>query len=413
MRVLFMTMARLCDAAEPGIYSDLLREFVARGHQVFAVAPSEKREGLDTCQYESAGVTICRVRTGNLQKVGLIEKAFSTLLVGHQFKRGIRQFVGSEKIDLVLYTTPPVTFDGIIKYVKRRYGCRSYLLLKDIFPQNAVDLGMMKRGGLVWRHFRERERRLYKLADWIGCMSDANVRYLLEHNPDIDPARVEVCPNSIEPRALHRGAPLERLRERYGIPEDAMVVLFGGNLGKPQGLDFLLDVIDQSRSRADVHYVIAGSGTEKQRVWDHFTTGQHPNVTLLDYLPKDEYEQLLHVADVGLILLDGRFTIPNFPSRLTAYMEAGLPVLAATDTVSDIKDVLRESGSGLWVEWGDREGFLAAIDHLRSNPDLRRAMGQRGRRYLEEHYTVAKAYETIVAHMSPRADEGEEAHVRG
>jgi len=119
------------------------------------------------------------------------------------------------------------------------------------------------------------------------------------------------------------------------------------------------------------------------------------------------------VADVGLILLDGRFTIPNFPSRLTAYMEAGIPVLAATDTVSDIKDVLRESGSGLWVEWGDVAGFLAAIDRLHSDPSLRSRMGAHARRYLEEHYTVAKAYDTIMSHMSSPADGGEEADVRG
>jgi glycosyltransferase involved in cell wall biosynthesis len=413
MNILFVTMMNLHDIDEPGIYADLLRVFASRGHRVWAVSPIARREGTKRPPFESAGVTVCRVRTGNLQKSGLIEKTLATLMVEHQFKRGIRRFVGSERIDLVLFTTPPVTFDGVIDYVKRRYECRSYLLLKDIFPQNAVDLGMMQRGGLAWQYFRKRERRLYQLADWVGCMSQANVRYLLEHNPDIGPARVEVCPNSIEPREACAVEPVETLRARYGIPGGTMMVLLGGNLGKPQGLDFFLDVVDHSRSRRDVHYVIAGSGTEKQRVSDHFTAGQHPNVTLLDYLPKDEYKKLLRLADVGLILLDGRFTIPNFPSRLTAYMEARIPVLAATDTVSDIKDVLREADSGLWVEWGDRGGFLAAIDRLCSDPDLRSAMGRRGRRYLEEHYTVAKAYETIVAHMSLPADEVEQTHVRG
>jgi len=223
---------------------------------------------------------------------------------------------------------------------------------------------------------------------------------------------VEVCPNSIEPREVVAAEPVEALRLRYGVPAHVMVVLFGGNLGKPQGMDFLLDVVNRSRSREDVHYVIAGSGTEKQRVWDYFAAGRHSNITVLDHLPKEEYEKLLCLADVGLILLDGRFTIPNFPSRLTAYMEAAVPVLAATDTVSDIKDVLRESDSGLWMQWGDHEGFLAALDRLRSDPELRSAMGQRGRRYLVEHYTVAKAYETIMSHMSSPADEGEVADVQ-
>lgn len=412
MNVLFVTMARLSDMSQPGIYTDLLREFAQHGHRVYAVTPTERREGLDDGRYESAGVTVCRVKTGNLQKVGIVEKAFATLLVEHQFKRGIRRFVGSEKIDLVLYTTPPVTFDGVIRYVKRRWGCRSYLLLKDIFPQNAVDLGMMRAGGPAWRHFRRRERRLYQLADWIGCMSNANVRYLLEQNPEVDPSCVEVCPNSIQPRDVSPAGSSGETRERYGIPRDALMLLFGGNIGKPQGIDFLLEVVDHSRSRAGVHYVIAGSGTEKQRIREHLVAGSHPNVTLLDHLPKDEYEQVLLAADVGLILLDGRFTIPNFPSRLTAYMEAGIPVLAATDSASDIGDVLNESGSGLWVQWGDKGAFLAAVDRLQGDSELRSRMGSCGRRYLEEHYTVADAYQTIMCHMTPSAEEGEEADVR-
>ena len=75
---------------------------------------------------------------------------------------------------------------------------RHYLLLKDIFPQNAVDLGMFSKGGLLYRMFRKKEERLYQLSDYIGCMSPANVDYILRHNREVDIHRVEVCPNSIE-----------------------------------------------------------------------------------------------------------------------------------------------------------------------------------------------------------------------
>jgi glycosyltransferase involved in cell wall biosynthesis len=180
-----------------------------------------------------------------------------------------------------------------------------------------------------------------------------------------------------------------------------MLLVFGGNLGIPQGLDFLLNVLDECKDRHDIFFLIVGSGTEYPRVDSHIRAGCHTNVRLVGTLPKDQYDVLLSECDVGLVLLDPRFTIPNFPARLTAYMEAATPIIAATDCSTDIRDVLHESGGGIWVHNGDLEGFMEAVDRLSADRELGEEMGRRGRRYLEAHYTVGRAYEIIVAHMRP------------
>lgn len=123
------------------------------------------------------------------------------------------------------------------------------------------------------------------------------------------------------------------------------------------------------------------------------------NVSLLKELPKNEYDQLLAFADVGLIFLDHRFTIPNFPSRLTAYMEYSLPVLAATDLSTDLKDVLQHSESGLWSESGDIHGFIENAKRLAGDVSLREQFGQNGRKYLEQHYDIRKNIEVIMKHL--------------
>ncbi len=392
-------MVSIRHISERGIYTDLLREFARRGDEVCVACPQERRAGMPTSVASEEGVTILRVRTGNLQKAPFLEKVVSTLLVEHQFRAQIRRHLGDRQFDLVLYSTPPVTFDRVVQSLKRRYNCRSYLLLKDIFPQNAVDLGMMRKWGPAWLYFRLRERRLYAHSDWIGCMSAANVRFLLANNSRLDAERIEVCPNSIEPGMVTATRDSSRMRESLGIPGHTMLLVLGGNLGKPQGLDFLLDVLDACRSREDVHFLIVGAGTEQSRVWSHIQATPHPNVTLLDSLSKANYDELLLEADVGLILLDRRFTIPNFPSRLTAYMDIGLPVIAATDANSDVGEVLGESEAGLWVESGDLDGFIGAVDQLAGDAALRSRMGRNGRRYLEDHYTVSRAYDTIAAHL--------------
>ena len=87
----------------------------------------------------------------------------------------------------------------MVRYLKNKNPkAISYLQLKDIFPQNAVDMGMFGEKGVFNWYFRNKEKALYKASDFIGCMSPANVKFVLEHNPEIDAKRVEVAPNSIE-----------------------------------------------------------------------------------------------------------------------------------------------------------------------------------------------------------------------
>lgn len=401
MKLLFITLADIENISDHGIYTDLLREFRDRGHGVYIVSPSQRRCGGPTEVITNDGATILRVRTGNITKAGIVEKAVSTVLIQYQFTAAIKRFFRDIRFDMILYSTPPVTFDRVVDYVKRRDGCVSYLLLKDIWPQGAVDLGVLKSEGVAWRYFRRKEKRLYALSDHIGCMSPANVMYLLDHNNEIPPSKAEVCPNSIEPNPVHASAEhCSQVRDIYGIPRDSMLLIFGGNLGRPQGLGFLLDVLDGSKDREDIFFLIVGSGTEYDRIEAHLKAGQHRNSRLIRALPRDKYDALLAECDVGLIFLDPRFTVPNFPSRLTAYMEASVPVIAATDTSTDVRDVLLESGSGFWVQNGDCDGFMASIDRLSADEALRREMGRKGRTYLEEHYTVSKSYEIIMAHMT-------------
>ena len=116
-------------------------------------------------------------------------------------------------------------------------------------------------------------------------------------------------------------------------------------------------------------------------------------------MPTDEYKKIMRFCDVGLILLSDKFTIPNFPSRVTAYMEAGLPILAATDSNTDLKDMLTGSGCGLWSRSGDIGAFIINIDRLVQSKTLRDTMGIKGRKWLEENYTVSKSYEIIMKHF--------------
>lgn len=392
MKVLFLTLKDFSSFDEENIYCDLLREFIENGHDVYCISPTERRYGSDTHFCENK--KILKLKIGNIQKTNFIEKGISTFAVDGQFLLAAKRYFNNVRFDAVIYSTPPVTFVKTVSFLKRRDGAKTYLLLKDIFPQNAVDIGILTaRGikGLIYKYFRNKEKKLYSVSDKIGCMSEANKNYILTHNPEIPCDKVGICPNSI---VIKNNDMTDRkkhgIRCKFNIPTDKTVFVYGGNLGRPQGIEFVIECMRAKKDDTDVFFIIAGDGTEYSKI-EAFVNNENPvNVRLLERLPTAEFDELASACDIGLIFLDHRFTIPNFPSRLLSYMQAGLPVLACTDPNTDIGKVIEEGGFGWWCESDSTDAFCKCVDNAKKD-DLTK-LSDRSKSYLAEHYSVKEAY---------------------
>ncbi|MBR4295698.1 MAG: glycosyltransferase family 4 protein [Clostridia bacterium] len=399
MNILFISISPISHAASHSISLDLLHEFQKAGHNVHIVCAVERKHNTDTYLSEESGCKVLRVKIGNNKKASIIEKGLTTVLLPSKYKKAIKQYFPDVKFDLVLYPTPPVTHYETVKYIKKRDGAKTYLLLKDIFPQNAIDIGMMSKSGLkgvLYRYFRAKEKRLYAISDRIGCMSQANVEYVLKHNPEVSADKIEVCSNSIEIQDVTVSDEQKvEIREKYGIPLDKKVFIYGGNLGRPQGIPFLCECLKTQTDNPDAYFLIVGDGTEYGKLEAFFNSVNASNMKLMKRLPKEDYDIMVAACDVGMIFLDHRFTIPNFPSRLLAYMQAKLPVLACTDPNTDIGKVITDGRFGWWCESNDVEEFKTSIKSA-CDSDLK-IFGDNGYRYLEENYTSKKAYETIMS----------------
>lgn len=406
MNVIFLTMAPIEDINVREIYPDLLRYFVEKGHMVYVVSPRDRRLGIKTYEKDDGSVHYMGVRTLNLQKTNVIEKGVGQILVSSQFKSAIKKYWGNMAFDLILYATPPITLQGVVQWLKKKNPqAMSYLMLKDIFPQNAVDIGMMTKNGIkgiLYKHFRRQEKKLYAISDYIGCMSPANVEYVLKHNPELRSDKVEEAPNSVEleERVLEPGQEKgERyyIRSKYILPTDKPIFIYGGNLGKPQGIPFLIDCLEANKNRSDCFFIIVGNGTEYERIMEWEGSSGASNVKIMRGLPKKEYHELVRTCDVGLIFLDHRFTIPNYPSRVLSYMEYKMPVLCATDPNSDMGRIVEENGFGYWCESNSVEAFTSILDKM-INSDLK-AMGEKGYQYLKDYYLVEHTYNAIMKHF--------------
>lgn len=420
MNIIFLTMSRITEISSRGIYIDLMRKFRDEGHQVYIVSPRERSLDLNSGLVEVDGVHILGVKTLNLRKTNLIEKGVGQALIEGQYKRAIKRYLKGIELDMILYSTPPITFPKVIKFLKDcNPQTKTYLLLKDIFPQNAVDLGILAASAkpsskgkglknvlmiwpkyLLYKYFRNKERNLYALSDYIGCMSPANVKYVLKHNPEVNPNSVEVAPNSIElnGETLPCDEVSKReIRQKYGLPIDKPIFIYGGNLGKPQGIPFLIQCLEANADRGDCHFVIVGNGTERAKLDSWYHLHKPKSVTLLSTLPKDDYDMLARSCDVGLIFLDYRFTIPNYPSRLLPYMENKMPIIAVTDPNCDTGSIAEQYGYGYWCPSNDVNAFTHCVDKmLQSDIAL---MGEKGYEFLKKNYLVEHTYDAIMQHL--------------
>ncbi len=402
MNILFLTLSVVHSLEDRTIYMDLMNVFAEHGHQVYMVSPLEKKYQQETRQEGNRSIKLLQVKTGNLFGVGMLEKGVSQIRLAKQYTRAIQNTWGDITFDLILYSTPPITLAGTIQQIKKKTNAKTYLLLKDIFPQNAVDIGILNKN-FANLLFRRKERQLYQISDYIGCMSAANVAYLLSHN-HLEKEKVEICPNTIrlEKKEKVVSSLKESIRKRmykkYSIPEEKVWFLYGGNLGKPQGIPHLLHCIESVQKEMWAHFIVCGTGTELPWLQQQINEKNMLNVTLIPGLPHEEYEELAAGCDVGMIFLDYRFTIPNFPSRLLSYMEKSLPVLTCTDEATDIGQIVEENCFGRACFSNDVKLFQEILPAFRET-DSRKIFGENSRKYLEEHYTAEEGYQIIIQHF--------------
>lgn len=378
-------------------YSDLPEKFAEKKHNVWVVNLLEKKYNQDTNFEIAKEINILRVRAGDwFNTNSVIKKGLTAVTIANYFKKAIQKYFSNKKFDLVIYFTPPITLSPVVKYIRKRDKCRSYLILRDIFPQGIRDLGLLNNQ-LLFNHFRRKEKQLYDLSDYIGCMSDGNIRYVLQHN-NVEENKLEILHNW-EKITYDNELPSINYRKKYKLG-NKFVAVFGGNIGLPQELEFLLELAKEYKERNDIVFLIVGKGAEKQRMINIVKSEKLSNTIIKDMTQRDEYDSLLKQCNVGLINLNRKFTIPNIPSKTAAYFKAAIPILASTDKNTDYKNLLlKKARAGLWSETGDLKTYKNNFEKLFKSKELREELGNNGRKYFENNLSIEKAYQTIINHF--------------
>lgn len=398
MNILFVFSRHSENPNDSTLTKDLSDEFFKQGNNVVVVTILEKKYKRETEQKKENGYEVLRVKTGNYFNIGnKFEKGMTILTMASDLKKGIIKYLGDRKFDLIITHTPFVSTEKLINPLKEYFKCSAYLILWDIFPQNAKDIGIINNG-LLFSFFKYREKKMLSAYDRILCMSEGNINYLKEKYSYLDKNKIMLLRNwaIIKPNIEINK---KEIRNKYGFSEDEFIAIFGGNMGKPQKLENILSLAERNLEDKKIKFLFIGSGSEKERLEELAKENNLSNVTFINQVPREDYEKVTASCDIGLVSLDERFTVPNFPSKTTDYFKLSLPILASLDRCSaeDYGNFLQNKvKGGLFAEAGNTEELYNQFMKLYNDESLRKTLGNNGRKYYEEYLGVDKAYKTIM-----------------
>lgn len=396
MRVLFLMFVFPDMNKSFNMYTTLVEEFVNHGHDVVVLAPGNTK----TLVSVEKSIEVLRVQTLPIKNVPNYLKGISNLLLPYQYAAALNKFYKEKNFDLIIIPTPPITLVALAAKLKKKFNASLYLVLRDIFPQNAVDLGFMKKGGILYNFFRRKEKKLYKEADFIGCMSEGNIDYVLKHNNFVNPSKLHELKNFQKPYKSTDNS-RQFLKEKYKL-NNKFVVVFGGNMGKPQQLENVLTLAQAAMAYPDIVFLLLGEGVQMNRISGLIEKQNISNIYLNSTIPKQEYQDLISICDIGLISLHQDFTIPNIPSKALDYLNVGLPILASLDKATDFGSILDRYNFGLWVHATQPEELIEKLLNLYHNKELRETMGKNGKAYFNKYLLPDIAYNTIIQQVSKK-----------
>lgn len=400
MNILFIFARHSENPNDSTLTKDLSDEFSKKGNKVTVVTLLEKRNKRNTELKIENGYKVLRARTNNYFNVGKIEKGITVLTISRCLKNNVLKYLGEEKYDLIITHTPFISAVSLVNPLKKYFNCPAHLILWDIFPQNARDIGIINNN-FIFKFFKMKEEKMLSIYDKIWCMSKGNAKYMKDNYKFLKDSKIDVLKNwaLIKPEIK---IDKKKIREKYGYSIDDFILIFGGNMGRPQKLENILKLSEKCLKFKEVKFLFVGSGTEKKRLEELSFQMKLKNVKFLNQVPRRDYEELTGACDVGIVSLDERFTVPNFPSKTTDYFKLSLPILASLDKCS-MEDygmfLENEVKGGISALTKDLDDVYEKFIKLYNNKDLRIKLGENGRKYYEQYLGVDKAYKTIMEEL--------------
>lgn len=372
------------------LMKDLADGLADKGHNVW-VATSEPKYNLaenkaavcSEIAYENR-VQILRIKTLPHHKVNFIIRGMAQLLMPYNFFLKIKKNI-KEKVDIVIVHSPPLPLTIAANKVKKFYRAKYILNLHDIFPQNAIDLRVLKK----WKHwlaiwlFERMEKSAYKNSDLIIVPSNEHKKFI-EEKRNVPINKTQVVYHWINSKPFLKVKKTSRFRKLYGL-ENKFIFLFGGVIGPSQGLDLFIRIANKIKNNKDIVFLFVGDGSAKEKLLGMAEELKLENVVFKTFVSLEEYPELVKDCNVGIISLAAQNTTPAVPAKILGYMAAAVPVVAFLHKESEGLLIVKEAKCGYGAVSSDEEKALEIILKMYNEKEKMKEYGENGLKYLLEN----------------------------
>lgn len=379
---------------------ELASELHSQGHDVLVVTPDSYQNyrylprHLDILE----GVKVLRFPSGRLKNIPKPIRLVNELLLPFRAWRAGKAHFANEKIDLVICYSPSIFWGWLVYKLKKLWIPKTYLILRDIFPQWAIDNGILKKNSPLTKFFLFMERFQYNQADIIGLMSRKNLEWFRNYFSGKE--KLEVLYNWASDRPIVLDSKFnttdqKSYRRQLGL-EDKVVFFYGGNIGHAQDMSQILRLALKLKDFSSAHFLLVGAGDEVDLVRNFIQSENLSNITRLDPIPQDEFQKMMIEFDVGLFCLNRNHSTHNFPGKILGYLVQGLPILGSVNPGNDLKEVIEEANVGFVVIAGEDERFAQSAVSL-LDKELRKKMGTNSKQLVTNKFSTKSACHQILS----------------
>ncbi len=382
------------------LYYELAESLSQKGNSVTVItgfprynvskAESGRRAGL--CSVEKMGkIDVMRVFIPSMPRNVLFLRGLEHFTVAFSLFWG---GLFAKKADVILVYSPPLTLALAACWLGKLRKMRVVVNVQDLFPQEAIDLGLLKSSFLIDLFFKM-EKLVYRLADAVAVHSHGNANYVKSKENRVK--RVEVVPNWIDLDRLKPAGKENAFRQEYNLGKK-FIVSYAGTMGWCQDTGTIIRAAALLRDKEDILFLLVGEGVEKEGMVRDALSLKLTNVVFLPMQPWDKYPQVLQASDLCLVNLKDKLKTPVVPSKILGIMATGRPILASMPLNGDAPRIIQEAGCGMVIEPGNARKLADSILQLYRSPAQLEEMGRKGREYAEKHFsreTGVRRYEEI------------------
>ena len=376
---------------------DLAEEFVKQGHEITVFTPLQNLEARYSIELIN-GVKIVRFKLGGLRNSSYLHRTKNEFLMPFRMKKTIKKLkIDCSCFDHVLWYSPSIFFGPLVKYIKRQSHCPSYLIIRDIFPDWALDMQLI-RDGLVYRFLKLIANYQYFLADTIAVQSAGNLSFFYHQINSKRNTKVVVLQNWLS-KQIEEKCPINLDQT---ILSGRTIFVYSGNMGIAQNVDVLLNLAKFLHDNETTGFVFVGRGSESSRLKEQAESLNLENVLFFDEIKSSQMSDLYKQCSVGLVALDTKHSTHNIPGKFVSYMQHELPVLASINRNNDLVDLILHADVGRVATEPDLEILAELAYVLLEKIKKNHTMKNRCRKLFLDNYTSSHAVNTILCTLGGR-----------